>query len=283
MNNYEERLENARLAIKEADYILIGAGAGLSDAAGFEYSGQCFLKNYSDFIEKYQITDLYTSSFHRFATQEEYWAYWAKHIYMFRFEDKYNHVYANIMELIKDKEYFILTTNVDFQFLNNLIPNENVFMIQGDYGHIQCSKSCHDTVYSNENLILEMLKQINDCKIPTSLVPKCPKCGGNMCVHIHSDSSFVQDQNWKSSFKRFQEYYEIIKDKKVLLIELGVGFSTPEIIRFPFDKFVHENEKVKMIRINKHFPYSTEVNKQKTISFDEDISKVIFELTRKER
>lgn len=281
MNNYEERLENARLAIKEADYILIGAGAGLSDSAGFGYSSKRFKNNFSDFIEKYQINDLYTSSFYRFDTQEEYWAYWARYIVVNRDESKVNDVYANLGKLVKDKEYFVLTTNVDFQFQNSFIPQENIFMIQGDYGHIQCSISCHDTVYSNENLILEMLEQTNDCRIPTNLIPKCPKCESNMRVHIHSDSSFIQDQDWNHAFKRFQEFYEIIKDKKVLLMELGVGFSTPEIIRFSFDKFVNQNEEVKMIRINRHFPYSAEDIKYKTISFDEDISKVIHELNKK--
>lgn len=278
MNNYKERLENAKQAIKEADCLLIGAGAGLSNAAGFDYASNEYKSNFSDYVDKYHFNDLYTSCFYRFESEEEYWAYWARFIYVSRYEKRINKVYNKIKELVKYKKYFILTTNVDYMFQNNLIENDNVFMIQGDYGYIQCAKACHDTIYYNEDLINEMLGQTTDFRIPTELVPKCPKCNGKMVVHIHSDKSFVKDQSWNYSYNKFLKYYENIKDKKVVLIELGVGFSTPDIIRYPFEELVSLRKDAKLIRMNKDFPNSKDNIKHKTISFTEDISEVLTDL-----
>lgn len=281
--NYDEKLRSTRLAIKEADYILIGAGAGLSEAAGQSLSAIEFQKHFSDFIRKYKFDDLYTSSFHRFGTQEEYWAYWARHIYISRYNVVNSSVYERLRTIVEGKKYFILTTNVDFQGKMIKFPKKNVFMIQGDYGSIQCAHACHEGSYVNDDLIKEMIKHTDECRIPSDLVPKCPRCGGSMSVHIHSDESFVLDEEWNRSFEVFAEYQEWTKDKKVVLIELGVGFSTPDIIRFPFEEFVLENERSILIRVNRDFPDGPANIKDRTISFSEDIIKILEALTVNER
>ena len=148
--NYESRIENAKKVIKEADYILIGAGAGLSTAAGLEYSGDKFKNNFGDFIEKYHFTDLYTATFYDFRSQEEKWAFWARLINLNRYNKEPLKLYSEIFNLVKNKEYFVLTTNVDAQFEIAGFNKENIFATQGDYGMLQCSKACHNKLYSNK-------------------------------------------------------------------------------------------------------------------------------------
>ena len=278
MDNYIDRIEKAREAIKKADYIVIGGGAGLSDAAGLKFYGERFTSRFADFIEKYDMEDLYTSSFYPFETMEEKWAYWARHIYVNRFEVGATPLYEKLYELVKNKKYFVITTNVEKQFYKAKFDDEKIFATQGDYGYIQCAKACHDKLYYNEDLVKEMISKTKDCKIPSQLVPKCPVCKGDMEVNVRKDNYFVQDDNWYKEAKNYERFIKEIKDKKVVYLELGVGFNTPTIIRFPFEKLTYNNENATLIRINKDFPEGMEENQAKTISFDEDMAKVISEL-----
>lgn len=278
MFNYESRIENARKVINEADYILIGAGAGLSTAAGLEYSGDKFKNNFGDFIDKYHFTDLYIATFYDFESQEEKWAFWARLINLNRYNKEPLKLYSEIFNLIKDKDYFVLTTNVDAQFEIAGFNKENIFATQGDYGMLQCSKACHNKLYSNKELVEKWLKDTNDCKIPSDEVMYCPVCNEEMDVNLRKDTYFVEDDYWYKQNNKYSEFLNKIKGKKVALIEIGVGFNTPGIIRFPFEQLVKENEYYTLIRINKEHSESWNDLGNNLIAFNEDTNKIIEDL-----
>lgn len=281
MKDYVKRIKRAKDAIENAEYILIGAGAGLSDAAEIKYSGKRFTDRFSDFIDKYDMKDLYSAGFYLFETIEEKWAYWARHIFVNRFEVGSTPLYEKLHNLVKDKKYFVLTTNVDHQFWLNGFKDEKIFATQGDYGNIQCSKACHNRVYDDEKIVLEILKNTKDCKIPSELVPKCPVCGGEMDVNLRKDEYFVQDEAWDKAFDSYNNFLSEVNNKNIVLLELGVGFNTPGIIRYPFENMTYGNKNATLIRLNKDYPNGIEENKKQTISFDEDIENVIDDLYKK--
>ena len=274
MNRFVLRLDKAAKAIDGADYILIGAGAGLSTAAGIEYSGKRWEDNFSDFIQKYSMTDMYSSGFYPFKTSEEKWAYWARHINLNRYSVGKTDVYQKLLGLVKNKDYFVLTTNVEHQFWINGFDDERIFATQGDYGLLQCSEACHDKLYDNEKIIKEMLDSTADCKIPTEMIPKCPVCGAEMETNLRVDNLFVQDKKWYEANERYNSYLNKISNEKVVFLELGVGYNTPGIIRYPFEQLTYNNPDATLIRINKDYPEAIEDNKSKTISFDEDIGEI---------
>lgn len=251
--SYEEQIKRATELIKNADAVIIGAGAGASTAAGIQYSGKRFNDNFNEFIEKYgsqYMTDMYSAGFYPFPTEEARWGYWSKHALMNRFIPPALQLYKDLFEIVKDKEYFVLTTNVDHQFWKAGFSAERIFATQGDYGEIQCQRGCHDLVYDAEELFTQMDKARKDCMIPTELVPKCPVCGGKMAMHLRCDNYFVEDEKWHEAADRYADFLKSINGKKVVLIELGVGFNTPIIIRFPFEKMVRENTTFSLIRFN---------------------------------
>ncbi len=282
MEEYNKRISEVKKLINEADYILIGAGAGLSTAAGLEYSGESFEKNFKEFIEKYNFPDLYSASFYDFNTQEEKWAFFAKMISLNRFNKEPLKLYQELCSLVKEKDYFIITTNVDGQFEKAGFEKEKVFETQGDYAYLQCEIACHNKLYYNYDLVNEWLKNTEDCKIPSSLVPKCPVCGGNMEMNLRKDANFVQDENWYKQDKRYGEFLDKSQDKNLLLLEIGVGFNTPGIIRFPFEQMVYNNINTHLVRINKDYAFASREIEDKTILFDEDTNKLVEELRRKQ-
>ena len=207
------RLDKAKKAIDEADYILIGAGAGLSTAAGIEYTGERFEKYFHDFIEEYGFTDMYSSGFYPFKTQEEKWAYWARHVYANRYDVGKTSVYQKLLELVEGKEYFVLTTNVESQFWINGFEDSRIFATQGDYGLLQCKTPCHHKLYSNREQVLEWVEKTENFRIPTELVPKCPVCGGEMELNLRVDNTFVEDGKWHQmnhNYSKLQLYLYII-------------------------------------------------------------------------
>ncbi|MDE7250303.1 MAG: Sir2 silent information regulator family NAD-dependent deacetylase, partial [Lachnospiraceae bacterium] len=233
---YEEQVERASALIKEAEIILIGAGAGASTAAGLTYSGERFTGNFSEFIEKYgsmYMTDMYAAGFYPFPTQEAKWGYWSKHSMMNRFLPPALPLYKQLYEMIKEKDYFVLTTNVDHQFQKAGFQTERIFATQGDYGNIQCEKGCHPKIYDAEDLFRRMDQARQDCLVPSDMVPKCPVCGGNMAMHLRCDQYFVEDENWHEAAGHYHDFLKKMGQKKGVLLELGVGFNTPIIIRFP--------------------------------------------------
>ena len=275
MKTFEERIEEFKNALESAEAVVIGAGAGFSDAAGIKYVGKRFTDNFQDFIKKYNMEDLYTSSFYPFKTQEERWAYWAKHVSLNRFETPATKLYTDLFDLVRDKNYFIITTNVEHQFWKANFPNEKIFATQGDYGYIQCAKGCHNKLYDNDSLVANMISATKDCKIPSSLVPKCPVCGGEMDINVRKDRYFVQGEDWDIAYNNYEKFIENNENKKIVFIELGVGYNTPGIIRYPIEQMTNKNDKAVLIRLNKDYPQGPIENKSKTISFTEDMMEVI--------
>ena len=275
MDLYNERIEKVAKVIKEAEYILIGGGSGLSTAAGLEYSGDSFKNNFGDFIEKYNFTDLYSATFYDFKTQEEKWAFWARLISLNRYNENPLELYSKLLDLVNNKEYFVLTTNVDAQFEIAGFNKDNIFATQGDYGKLQCSKACHNKLYSNKDLVEKWLKDTKDCKIPSDEIMYCPVCNEEMDVNLRKDGYFVEDDYWFKQSDRYIDFLKKIKDKKVALIEIGVGFNTPGIIRFPFEQLVKDNDNYSLIRINREYPGSTNDLGDRFISFDEDVNDII--------
>ena len=275
-------IEQIRKWIKAADAILIGAGSGLSEAAGLHYNGEKFEKEFSEYIKKYKFTDLYTASFHTFETEEEKWAYWAKHINYEYYENKKSLLYRHLYKLIKDKNYFVITTNTDGLFINNLFDKDRVFEAQGSYSKLQCAKPCHKTLYDNEKIIKEMLQNIDKkLRIPSDMVPKCPKCKGSMSINIRHNDTFVEDANWKKQYRKYNSFVKKYSNKRLLLLEFGVGFDNPSVIRFPFDQMIYENESVRLVRFNKKYLDIPEELGRRAIGIDEDIDKVINSLLKK--
>lgn len=276
--SYNERILQAKQAIKQSDYIIIGAGSGLSTAAGLEYCGENLKSNYKEFIEKYHFEDLYSASFYDFKTQEEKWAFFAKMIKLNRYNENPLKLYQELYKIVKNKEYFVLSTNVDGQFYNSGFDRNKVFEVQGDYEYLQCENACHNKLYDNRELVEKWIQNTSDCKIPTNLVMKCPVCGGNMDMNLRKDANFVQDSNWYNMSQKYEEFLDKTKNKNVVLLEIGVGFNTPGIIRFPFEQMTANNKKTMLIRINKDYPLPMLEIKSKTISFDEDTNKIIEDL-----
>ncbi|WP_066253861.1 Sir2 family NAD-dependent protein deacetylase [Neobacillus drentensis] len=272
---YEKRIEKAKWVIQNAEDILIGGGAGLSAAAGIEYGGKRFTENFAPFIKRYGLTDMYTSGFYPFPTQEARWAYWAKHILVNRYEPSGTQLYKDIFQMVKDKNYFVITTNVDSQFEKSGFVTDKVFEVQGNYGYLQCAKGCHNTVYNNETLVKEMVDKTEDCKIPSELVPKCPICGGNMDPHLRINQHFVQDEEWDELNESYNHFLHESTGKKMIYLELGVGFNTPGIIRYPFEQMTFNNENATLIRFNMEHPEGAKENREKTIAFTENMYDVV--------
>lgn len=277
MEDYNTRIMNSRRLIQNADYIIIGAGAGLSTAAGLEYAGESFKKDYKDFIEKYNFTDLYSATFYPFKTQEEKWAFGAKLIKLNRM-NKPLKLYQELLELVKGKEYFVITTNADGQFEIAGFDKNKIFAVQGDYSFLQCEDGCHDKLYNNLSMVDDWLELTEDCEIPEDLVPKCPVCGKNMEMNLRKDANFVQDENWYKNEKKYNDFLNKAKGKNIVLLEIGVGFNTPGIIRFPFEQLVYNDIKVSLIRINKDYPQTMLDIQNRSVLFNEDTNKIIEDL-----
>lgn len=275
MKDFDERILKFKNLLADCDYVLIGAGAGLSTSAGFEYSGENFKKYFSDFIDKYGFTDMYQGGFYPYESEEEKWAYWSRYVFLNRYKEKANELYKLLFNLVKNKDYFVITTNVDHQFQFAGFDKDRLFYTQGDYGLFQCSIPCHSKTYDNETQILEMVKTQKDMKIPSFLIPRCPVCGKPMEMNLRSDDRFVEDEGWHLHAKRYGEFLEKINGKKVLLLELGVGYNTPSIIKYPFERMTLKNSDFYLVRINISYLFCPAEIKDKTILFDEDIKKVL--------
>lgn len=227
---YQEQIKQAAKMIKAADHILIGAGAGLSTAAGLTMGGSRFTDNFKEFIEKYDspyMRDMYSAGFYPFSNEEAKWGYWSKSSMVNRILPGALPLYKKIFELVEDKRYFVLTTNVDHQFFLSGFDKKNIFATQGDYGLIQCQKGCHPKTYDAVKMFRQMDQARKNCLVPSYMVPKCPVCGGPMEMNLRSDQYFVEDEAWHEAEKRFGEYLSECEDKNIVLLELGVGFNTP--------------------------------------------------------
>lgn len=281
---YENQIERAIELLNQSDFILIGAGAGLSTSAGLIYGGKRFTDNFGDFIEKFgnkYMSDMYSAGFYPFPTEEERWGYWSKHSMVNRIQPEALPLYKKLYKLIKDKAHFVLTTNVDHQFWKAGFEDANIFATQGDYGLIQCAKGCHPKTYDAVKMFEQMDQARRDCKIPSYMIPKCPVCGGPMDMNLRKDQYFVEDEHWHESANRYDEFIENSYGKKVTLLELGVGFNTPTIIRFPFEKMMRENKNCSLIRLNLDEAAIPESFGNRAVGINADISLCIQDICQK--
>ncbi|NCC44498.1 MAG: Sir2 silent information regulator family NAD-dependent deacetylase [Clostridia bacterium] len=283
-DDYNEQIKKAAQMLDEADVVLIGAGAGLSTAAGLVYSGKRFTENFREYIDKYgsrYMTDMYSAGFYPFPTEEARWGYWAKHSYLNRILPEGLPVYKEVYELVKGKPHFVLTTNVDHQFQKSGFDEEAVFATQGDYGLIQCAKGCHPKTYDAVDRFKQMVQAVKDCKIPSYMVPKCPVCGGEMAMNLRCDGYFVEDDHWHNQDEKFGEFLSDHMDKKMVLFELGVGFNTPTIIRFPFENLVREHKNISLIRLNLNEAVVPESFGDRAVGINADIAKVLLDISKR--
>ena len=272
--SYSDNIQRLKKAIDEADAIVIGAGAGLSTSAGFTYSGERFEKYFSDFGEKYGFNDMYSGGFYQYETPEEMWAYWSRYIYINRYMDAPKPVYENLLELVKDKDYFVITTNVDHCFQKAGFDKERLFYTQGDYGLFQCSEPCTPVTYDNEEMVRSMVERQSDMRIPSELIPKCPNCGKPLTMNLRSDDKFVEDEGWDRAAERYNQFLRTRKGQ-ILYLELGVGYNTPGIIKFPFWQMTAKNPDATYACVNYGATMFPEEIQEQAISIDSDIGQVI--------
>ena len=231
---FAQQIERLINALHDADAVLIGAGAGLSAAAGLTYSGERFQKHFADFAATYGIRDMYSGGFYPFPSPETYWAWWSRQIFVNRYDVPAGKPYLDLLRLVQDRDYFVLTTNVDHQFQLAGFDKARLFYMQGDYGLWQCAKPCHRKTYDNEQTVRRMVQAQRDMQIPSDLVPRCPVCGASMTMNLRCDDTFVQDAGWYAARRRYEDFLKAHERSKILLLELGVGFNTPGIIKLPF-------------------------------------------------
>lgn len=273
-----EKMEQLKEKIDNVEAVVIGAGAGLSTSAGFTYSGDRFQQYFSDFIEKYHFQNMYEGGFYPFDSPEEYWTYWSRYIFINRYMDAPKPVYENLFELVKDKDYFVLTTNVDHCFQKAGFAKERLFYTQGDYGLFQCQTPCKPYTYDNEASVKRMVEEQKDMRIPTELIPKCPICGKPMTMNLRADAAFVQDAGWEIHAGYYERFLETHKKSKILFLELGVGYNTPGIIKYPFWQMTARNRNAEYVCINKGEVSVPKEIKARSMEIDADIYGVLNDL-----
>jgi NAD-dependent SIR2 family protein deacetylase len=289
--NHTNEIEKLKTALEQADAVIIGAGAGLSTSAGFIYTGERFQKYFKDFADKYHFEDMYSGGFYPYDTLEEHWAYWSRYIYVNRYMDAPKPVYDKLFDLVKEKDYFVLTTNVDHCFQKAGFDKHRMFYTQGDYGLFQCSVPCHKETYDNEEMVRKMVEAqgfidsmiIPDgvtlkMSIPSELVPYCPKCGKPMSMNLRADNTFIEDQGWEKAAERYTEFLRRHKNMKVLFLELGVGFNTPSIIKFNFWRMTNEWKDATYACLNYGEAGAPDEIKKKSICINGDIGDILEKL-----
>ena len=273
--NISDNIEKLKEKIRTADAVVIGAGAGLSTAAGFTYSGERFEKYFSDFRKKYGFKDMYSGGFYPYETPEEHWAYWSRYIYINRYMDAHKPVYDDLLKLVANKDYFVITTNVDHCFQKAGFDKKRLFYTQGDYGLLQCSEPCCQETFDNKDIIFEMLKQQKDMKIPTELLPVCSHCGKPLTMNLRSDDKFVEDEGWHHAAERYQSFLRTRAGGKILFLELGVGYNTPVIIKYPFWQMTAKNPNATYACINKGQAICPQEIERQSICVNAGISEVL--------
>ena len=273
-----DNIQKLHQTIQSADAIIVGAGAGLSTSAGFTYSGERFERHFADFIRQYGFTDMYSAGFYPFPSEEEHWAYWSRHIYYNRYVPAPKPVYDNLLKLLKGKDYFVITTNVDHQFQKAGFDKQRLFYTQGDYGLFQCAKPCHQKTYDNEEMVKRMIAEQQDMRIPSELVPRCPVCGGPMKVNLRADETFVEDEGWHTASERYTEFIRRHKDGRVLFLDLGSGGNTPVIFKIPFIRWTMQNPNATYATVNLGEAFTVDQIADRSIVIDADINDVLNQL-----
>lgn len=280
MKSCSEPIERLKAVLQDCDAVVIGAGSGLSTAAGFTYTSERFEKYFSDFAAKYGIQDMYSGGFYPFATPEEHWAYWSRYIWVNRYMDAPKPVYKDLLALVRDKDYFVITTNVDHCFQKAGFDKKRLFYTQGDYGLFQCSEPCCQETFDNEAVIREMMERQKDMKIPTELLPVCPHCGKPLTMNLRSDNKFVEDEGWHRAAERYENFLRTREGQKILFLELGVGYNTPVIIKYPFWKMTAKNPNATYVCINQGQAVCPQEIERQAICIDADIGSALRELSQ---
>lgn len=270
-----ESITKLATALHHADAVIIGAGAGLSTAAGFSYTGERFRQNFADFEAKYGFHDMYSGGFYPYTTPEKHWAYWSRYIWINRYSPAPKPVYDNLLKLVKDKDYFVLTTNVDHQFQKAGFNKQRLFYTQGDYGLFQCSKPCCQRTFDNESIIRQMVEQQKDMCIPSALLPRCPVCGEPMTMNLRSDNTFVEDEGWHAAADRYSRFLDQHQKRKTLFLELGCGMNTPTIVKFSFWQMTYRWNDALYACVNLGEAYAPKELEEKAICINEDIGTVL--------
>ena len=295
ISNTENGIDKLREALSQAEAVIIGAGAGLSTSAGLTYSGERFETYFSDFAAKYPIRDIYSGGFYPFDSMEEFWGWWSRHIWVNRYMNTPKPVYDRLLELVKDKDYFVITTNVDHCFQKAGFDKHRLFYTQGDYGLFQCSKPCHQETYDNEQVVREMLEAQGfviaedgtltvpdgvtlQMSIPTEMIPHCPKCGRLMTTNLRCDDTFVQDNGWNVHAGYYDDFLRRHKNMKTLFMDLGTGANTPIIVKIPFMRMTYEWPDATYASLNYGEAFATDEIRKKSICINDDIGKILEEI-----
>ncbi len=273
-----ENIKRLKDALGAAEAVVIGAGAGLSTAAGFTYSGERFKKYFSDFINKYGFADMYSGGFYPFETPEEHWAYWSRYIFINRYTDAPKPIYDELFSLVKDKDYFVITTNVDHCFQKAGFDKTRLFYTQGDYGLFQCSVPCRSETFDNEEIIRTMIAEQKYMRVPSELLPVCPYCGSPLTMNLRADDKFVEDGGWIEAAKRYENFLQTRSGKRILFLELGVGYNTPVIIKYPFWRMTAQNTLAKYACVNYGEAVCPREIAQRSICIDAPVERVLEKL-----
>lgn len=291
-NDNLEKIQKLRQELEQAETVIVGAGAGLSTAAGFTYSGERFHAYFKDFADKYHFRDMYAGGFFPYKTLNEHWAYWSRYIYVNRYMNPPKPLYQKLLKLVKEKDYFVITTNVDHCFQKAGFDKKRLYYTQGDYGLFQCSEPCHEETYDNEEVICEMVKaqgfQIREdnslylpddvtvkMSVPDDLIPRCPKCGKPMSMNLRADNTFVQDEGWYKAAERYETFLSRHKNTRTLFLEAGVGYNTPGIIKYPFWNMAYDWRDAVYVCLNMGEAVAPEEIKHNSICINDDINTVI--------
>lgn len=275
---FSARIDRLRETLDRADTIIIGAGAGLSTAAGFVYDGARFEESFGDFRAKYGIRDMYSGGFYPYPTAEEYWAYWSRYIWLNRYQDAPKGVYQDLLRLVEDKDYFVLTTNVDHCFQKAGFDKARLFYTQGDYGLFQCSEPCCQETWDNKALIQQMVEEQRDMRVPTELIPHCPHCGKPLTVNLRCDDRFVEDAGWHAAAGRYADFLRRHQTGRTLFLELGVGYNTPGIIKYPFWRMTVADPQATYACVNAGQAACPKELTEQSICIDGDVAQVLLAL-----
>ena len=272
--------DRLRSALDRADAVVIGAGAGLSAAAGYTYDGERFHRHFADFEAAYGFRDMYTGGFYPYASPEEYWAYWSRYILINRYEDAPKPLYRTLLHLARGKDYFVITTNVDHCFQKAGFDKKRLFYTQGDYGLFQCSMPCCQKTWDNEATVRQMVAEQRDRRIPTDLLPRCPYCGRPATVNLRADDLFVEDDGWHTAAERCADFLRTRGRQRVLYLELGVGYNTPGIIKYPFWQMTARNPRAVFASVNLGGAFAPPEIADRSLCLTGDIGEVLTALDK---
>ena len=270
-----DALKKLKNALDAAEAVLVGAGAGLSTAAGYVYGGERFRRYFADFAAAYHLRDMYSAGFYPYPSEEEKWGFWSRNIYCNRYDQPPSRVHENLLRLLSGRDFFVLTTNVDHLFQNNGFPKDRLFYTQGDYGLWQCATPCHHKTYDNEKTVRRMIAEQKNRRVPTELLPRCPVCGGPMAMNLRADDSFVEDEGWHEAAARYRDWLARHQEGRVLYLELGVGMNTPGIIKYPFWHMATENPDAIFAPVNLGEAFVPKELEGRSIRIDDDIARVL--------